>query len=87
MLKKELAVVVIVLFLGISVIPDVIGDNPSFGKTIYVDDDNTQGPWDGTMEHPYQHIQDAIDNSSVGNTIEVFSGTYIENIRIKKHYL
>jgi hypothetical protein len=35
---------------------------PSFGiainsnKIIYVDDSNLSGPWDGSMEHPYQHI-------------------------------
>jgi hypothetical protein len=30
----------------------VLGDN-----TLYVDDDNTQGLWDGTQQHPYQCIQ------------------------------
>ncbi|MFO8077218.1 MAG: hypothetical protein R6U21_01050 [Thermoplasmatota archaeon] len=29
--------------------------------TIYVDDDNISGPWEGTIDHPYQCIQDAID--------------------------
>jgi hypothetical protein len=24
--------------------------------TIYVDDDNTAGPWDGTIANPYQNI-------------------------------
>jgi len=31
------------------------------GTTIYVDDDNTSGPWDGTIEHPYQYIEDGVD--------------------------
>jgi len=48
----------------------------SFGKTIYVDDDNTEGPWDGTEEHPYQYIQDAVDNASDGDTVFVCNGTY-----------
>ena len=43
---------------------------------LYVDDDNVDGPWDGTSDHPYQHIQDAIDNASDGDTIFVFRGTY-----------
>ncbi len=42
---------------------------------IYVDDDNTSGPWDGTVEHPYQYIQDGIDNAVAGDTILVLAGT------------
>jgi len=45
-------------------------------KTIYVDDDNTQEPWDGTLEHPYQNIIDAMDVASSGDTVFVFNGTY-----------
>ena len=85
MLKKGLSVAVVVLFSSISVIPGVIGYNPNLGTTtIYVDDDNTGGPWDGTQEHPYQHIQDAIDNASDGDTVFVYSGTYYENVRLNK---
>ncbi|RLF41266.1 MAG: hypothetical protein DRN12_03555 [Thermoplasmata archaeon] len=53
-------------------------------NTIYVDDDNTSGPWDGSIEHPYQHIQQAIDNASNGDTIFVYNGTYYENIVVNK---
>ena len=53
-------------------------------NTIYVDDDNTEGPWDGTLEHPYQYIQDGINASDEGYTVYVFSGTYHENIIIDK---
>ena len=35
-------------------------------KIFYVDDDNTAGPWDGSIEHPYRFIQQAIDNASDG---------------------
>ena len=52
--------------------------------TIYVDDDNTEGPWDGTLEHPYQYIQDAINVSSDGNIIFVFNGTYYEKILVNR---
>ncbi len=52
--------------------------------TIYVDDDNTGGPWDGTLDHPYQYIQDGIDNSNNGDTVFVFNGMYHENIVINK---
>ena len=52
--------------------------------TIYVDDDNKDGPWDGTKEHPYCHIQQAIDNATDRDTIFVYSGRYKENIVIDK---
>ena len=55
-----------------------------FPITIYVDDDNTEGPWDGTPEHPYQHIQDAVNVSSDGNIIFVFNGTYYEKILVNR---
>ncbi|MFE3845709.1 nitrous oxide reductase family maturation protein NosD, partial [Thermoplasmatota archaeon] len=51
--------------------------------TIYVDDDNTGGPWDGTESNPYNKIQEAIDNAIVGDCICVNSGIYYENIKIE----
>ena len=53
-------------------------------NVIYVDDDNTNGPWDGSIEHPYQYIQDGIDNASDSDIIFVFNGTYVENIIVDK---
>ena len=57
-----------------------------YGKfpIIYVDDDNVHGPWDGSKENPYQHIQDGIDNAYEGYTVFVNSGTYYENIVVNK---
>jgi parallel beta-helix repeat protein len=54
------------------------------GKILYVDGDNTMGPWDGTQEHPYQYIQDAIDAAGDGYTIFVYNGLYLENLNINK---
>jgi parallel beta-helix repeat protein len=51
---------------------------------IYVDDDNTNGPWDGSEDHPYQTIQDGIDNAYEGYTVFVKNGTYFENIIVNK---
>jgi len=52
-------------------------------KTLYVDDDNTNGPWEGTLENPYNTIQDAIDHASRGDTVSVFNGLYVENILVR----
>jgi parallel beta-helix repeat protein len=48
---------------------------------IYVDDDNTEGPWDGTPENPYRYIRDGIDNATEGDVIYVFSGLYDEVVK------
>ena len=53
-------------------------------RTIYVDDGNKEGPWDGTMEHPYRHIQNGVVAASDGDIIYVFSGEYYENIVVDK---
>jgi len=51
---------------------------------VYVDDDNVQGPWDGSFTHPYRNIQDAIDNAYERDLIFVYNGTYYENLIINK---
>jgi len=53
-------------------------------KILYVDDNNTEGPWEGTIEHPFQFIQDAINKSLLRGTVYVLNGTYYENIEIWK---
>jgi len=56
----------------------------SFTGIIYVDDDNEAGPWDGTLEHPYQFIQDGIDNADEEYKIHIFNGVYYENLIVDK---
>jgi len=62
---------------------DIAGMND--GETIYVDDNNTMGPWDGSLEHPYQHVQDGVDNASFGDTVFVFAGDYVEKVEVRKN--
>lgn len=51
-------------------------------STIYVDDDNVLGPWNGTEDYPYKLIQQGINAASPtgGQTILVYPGTYRESI-------
>jgi parallel beta-helix repeat protein len=58
--------------------------NLPYRNTIYVDDDNTYGPWNGTLDYPYRYISDGIINSTNGDLVFVFNGTYNETITIDK---
>jgi parallel beta-helix repeat protein len=51
---------------------------------LYVDDDNTDGPWEGSKENPYNTISKAIDKAYEGWTVFVKNGTYKENLVINK---
>ena len=80
MLKKGVALVVILLFISVTVVPSTGRDveppiiSPLLdGKTLYVGGD---GPGN------YTRIQDAIDDASDGDTVFVFNSTYYENIEI-----
>jgi hypothetical protein len=46
---------------------------------IFVDDDNSSGPWDGTWTNPFQYIQDAVGDASNGSTIWILPGIYNED--------
>ncbi|MCK5261176.1 MAG: right-handed parallel beta-helix repeat-containing protein [Thermoplasmatales archaeon] len=81
-IKKALAVIVIVLFISVSVIPssgtNIIEKSSTMsfdGNTLYV---GGSGPGN------YTKIQDAINDSSDGDMVFVFNGTYVENLVVDK---
>ena len=53
-------------------------------QTIFVDDDNMSGPWDGSAANPYQNISSGIQYAAVGDTVFVFGGVYREHINVTK---
>lgn len=90
-LKKRIIAVIliaIVLFTPLSLAHPAIpiGDTDSFGPktTIYVDDSNTQGPWNGSDDYPYQYIKDGILHAVDGDTVFVFNGLYLETVLVNK---
>jgi nitrous oxidase accessory protein NosD len=60
------------------------GSNRDVKNTIYVDDSNTQGPWDGSYEHPYQTIYDGTLHAADSDIVFVFSGLYEESVLLDK---
>ena len=79
-MKKSLALIVILLFISVTVIPStgrVVEKStmPFDSKTLYVG---------GSGGGNYSKIQDAINDSSDGDTVFVYNGTYHESITINK---
>ncbi len=81
-MNKKLLSICMYVFIVINIFP--IGIVNAYGNTIYVDGDNINGPWDGTIEHPFQYIQDGIDDAENNDTIFVFDGIYYETINVTK---
>lgn len=79
--EKGGAMLCFLIFFGAVFYP-ISAQNINLSETIYVDDDNTKGPWEGTIQHPYNSIQEAINNASTGDTVFVFIGIYNEKIVI-----
>jgi hypothetical protein len=52
--------------------------------TVYVDINAATTDADGTLDHPYPRIQQAIDAASAGAEIAISAGKYAENLRVGK---
>ncbi len=54
-------------------------------ESVFVDQSNTQGPWDGTINNPYRTIQEGINAANdVKKTVYVSEGIYNEDIVVNK---
>ncbi|UCE38834.1 MAG: PKD domain-containing protein, partial [Thermoplasmata archaeon] len=87
--KIESIILCVVMVASISIpITQNVGESSStLGGTIYVDDDNTSGIEDGSLQYPYNTIQEGVDAASSGDTVYVFNGMYYEHVIISKSYL
>ena len=87
---NKLTIITMALLVAISINTDspcngVNNIDLTINKTlIYVDDDNIDGPWNGTLQFPYRNINDAVINSTDSDTIFVFKGIYNETLLINK---
>ncbi len=81
-MKKILAIGIMLLFMEL-VISSSIGFNLEIRYTVQKLDEDTLYVG-GSGPNNYTKIQDAIDNSSHGDTVFVYNGTYIENVKINK---
>jgi len=82
--KVNVAFIITILILSFIGNFFLIEKSQAIGTTIYVDDSNTAGPWNGTQNYPYKTIHEGITASNPGDTIFVSSGTYNENLVINK---
>jgi len=92
-MKKNVIVFgIVLLFLGLgfssvtyaSNLKINVNSNAIQNKTIYVDDDNVNGPWDGSIDHPFKNVQDGVGFANDNDTVFVFQGIYYENVIIEK---
>jgi parallel beta-helix repeat protein len=56
----------------------------SSNNIIYVDDNNTKGPWNGSIDFPFQYIQMGINAANKTDIVLIYPGIYDENIKISK---
>jgi parallel beta-helix repeat protein len=71
------------ILMGSVVMLGVTHQGSATGREIYVNDAFTY-PRDGSAEHPYKSITEAIDLANEGDTIYVFGGSYNESLTINK---
>ncbi len=85
--KKTLSKAKYVVSIGAALVLIFIFIIPALGlagsSKFYVDDDTT-GKQDGTSEHPYKNLREALKKAKAGDEIHVRAGVYKGNIEIPK---
>lgn len=57
----------------------------AMSKTVYVNGSNVGDPLEnGSLEHPFDKIQEGINNANSGDMVYVFAGTYKEHLTVRK---
>ena len=84
-IKHATLSVIIISFLALNglLVVFFVDDAAAVVREIYVDDSFSY-PRDGSAEHPYRTISEAIALANDGDTIYVFSGRYNETLVINK---
>ena len=49
---------------------------------VFVNQENTIGPWDGSWDYPFATIQDALQHANIGDEIFVMPGIYNEHLLV-----
>ena len=86
-MKKCLVVIELLMLIGTCIIQTtspLTAVSVCFDRTWYVDDNNTLGPWNGSLQYPFEHIADALQNATDYDTVYVFTGIYHEHITVTK---
>ena len=55
----------------------------TYSNTIYVDDSNTTGTENGTLQYPFNTVAVGIDTANIGDTVYIFTGVYNEGLYLK----
>lgn len=97
-IKKGIVLLFLLIFIGSIISNSAVGfklektylinskynENFESNSYIFVDDDNKDGPWEGSYTYPYQFIQEGVNACKEGWTLFVFNGYYNEQIVIDK---
>ncbi len=90
MLKKSLSLALLLsLFFVTFVVATSFEGTPlpscqASSSLVYVDAQNTDGPWIGSSEFPFISIQQAVENVSSKTTLFVRNGRYVDHVVVDK---
>ncbi len=69
-----------ILFLALIAL--LLASRPVLAQTLYVDDDAPSGG-DGSLEQPFETLQEALHDARDGDTIRVYEGVYYETVIVE----